>query len=292
VWCKNNRDAVNIDTISASVTKLLSAAERQERRLFNELWRLEEWDHQHPGQTPPNGFMEEEDEARRALVATLQALYISTVGLLDALGLSEYLAQLYETVSKTFDTDTAAKLDATDEDWPPYRRSGFLAKLRLFLIPLGMDSSANFYRQQGGVKILEAVLENTAQLLMQWKIKPKSETDVCKPIRGLLKVVFEGTHKPPAGRFNKSFKYYKPDILIPDLFAAIEYKYIRNQTAFNTALGEIADDVGGYTGDPQYKLFYAVFYFTGNFFTQKRFISAWKEKQFPEDWVPIYVMAA
>lgn len=282
---------MTIEAINASVSRLLAAAERQETSLSNEVWRQEEWEQRHAGEKKPIEFNEQEDEARRALEETLQALYVSTVALLDVHSLPGYLSQFHEMVGKTFDAKKATALEANEQDWPPFRRSIFLAKLRLFLAPLGIDSSANFYRQQGGVKALEAVLENTAHLLKLWGLKPKSESEVCKPIRELLKVMFEGTLRPPAGRFNKSFKYYKPDILIPDLFAAIEYKYLRNQTAFNASLGEIADDVGGYTGDPQYKLFYAVFYFTGNFFTQKRFNSAWKEKKFPKEWVPIYVLA-
>ena len=46
----------------------------------------------------------------------------------------------------------------------------------------------------------------------------------------------------------------------------------------------------GDTDDPQYRRFYAVFYFTNNFVSQKKFQEAWIEKQFPEEWVPMYVL--
>jgi hypothetical protein len=161
----------------------------------------------------------------------------------------------------------------------------------LFLGPLGVDPGSNQYRLQAGLKCLESLLEGTAQLLKLRDIKPASETQVSQPVREIIKLIFEGSRDPPAGRFIKTFKYYKPDILVPDLSVAIEYKFIPNMNTLNTALAGISDDAVGYTGDNQYRLFYAVFYFTRNFISEKKFHTAWTEKQFPKEWVPIYVLA-
>jgi hypothetical protein len=137
---------------------------------------------------------------------------------------------------------------------------------------------------------LEYVLDNTAALLHRLGLKPRSEAKVYRPVRDFLKLMFESARNPPAGRFSQTLKYYKPDILIPDLFAAVEYKYIKTVSDLSTALAGIADDVKGYSGDSTYKLFYAVFYFANAVVGQKQFNAAWKEKAFPNYWLPVFVV--
>jgi hypothetical protein len=277
------------EALSTRVTRLLLEAEGLETSLSQHVWKFEQWQSQHDKQAPPQHFIEGDAELRPPFGATLEALYVATVCLIDARGLTGYLRQFYSVVGETFNGETAQEFDPAD-DWPPYPRSTYLSKLRLFLAPLGVDSGSDAYRQKAGIKCLETVLENTAAILRQLKVEPKSEPQVYRPVREVLKLIFEGARNPPAGRFSKSLKNFAPDILIPDLFAAVEYKYVPNEATLKSALAGIAEDVGGYTGDTQYKLFYAVFYFADNFLSRKRFLTFWAEKKFPKEWIPIFVV--
>jgi hypothetical protein len=280
---------MSIETITAAVTRLLVEAERLETSLSHHEWKWAEWKSRHEGQTPPPEFIDEEGELRPPYERVLQALYVASVALIDAKQLPGYLKQYYETLGECFNGEKAGEFTDAD-DWPPYPRSRYLSKLRLFLGPLGIDPGSDLYRQQAGIRCLESLLENTAHLLELLKVKPTSETEVSHPVREIIKLMFEGSRNPPAGRFIKTFKYYKPDILVPDLSVAVEYKYIPDLSTLNAALAGISDDAGGYTDDPQYRRFYAVFYFTNNFVSQKKFQEAWIEKQFPKEWVPMYVL--
>jgi hypothetical protein len=281
---------MSIDAIHAAVTRLLVEAERLETSLSHHDWKWEQWKNAHEGQNVPEEFMDEEGELRPRFASALQALYLATVAHIDANQLPGYLDQFYETLGKRFDSKELAELSPS-EDWPPYLHSPYLSKLRLFLGPLGINAGSDLYRQKAGIKCLESLLENTAHLLKLLKIKPKSETQVSRPVREVVKLMFEGSRNPPAGRFIKTFKYYKPDILVPDLSVAVEYKFIPSLNALNAALAGISDDAMGYTADPQYRLFYAVFYFARSLVSEKRFGAAWAEKRFPKEWVPIYVLA-
>lgn len=283
------RHGMSVEALSARVTKLLLEAEGLETTLSQHVWETELWQSQHDEQAPPAHIMDRDAELRPPFEATLHALYVAIVCLIDAKGLREYLKQFYSAIGEGFNGEAAQEFGAAD-DWPPYPRSAYLSKLRLFLAPLGVESGSDVYRQQAGIKCLETVLENTAALLRQLKVKPKSESQVYRPVREVLKLMFEEARNPPPGQFSKSLKNYAPDILIPDLFAAVEYKYVPNEASLKSALAGIAEDVGGYTGDTKYKLFYAVFYFADNFLSRKRFLTFWAEKKFPKEWIPIFVI--
>ncbi|EPU1022796.1 hypothetical protein ACVUNK_004389, partial [Escherichia coli] len=90
--------------------------------------------------------------------------------------------------------------------------------------------------------------------------------------------------------FLKSFKEYKPDILIPELFTAVEYKYASTEEKLKSTIEQIAADVKGYTGDNDYNIFYAVFYVTTDFWGLEKFMNVWNENKFPQNWIPVYVV--
>ena len=139
---------------------------------------------------------------------------------------------------------------------------------------------------------MERVLKNTAPLMRQLGIRPQGEPDVYNAVRGVLKLIFPSSQDAPKGEFSKLFKNYKPDIIVPELSAVIEYKYIDSEEKLKGVFGQIADDVKGYTGNPKLNLYYAVFYLTADFWGQERYRLAWSEFKFPDNWVPIFVVGS
>lgn len=96
--------------------------------------------------------------------------------------------------------------------------------------------------------------------------------------------------KSPRSSFIKSFKEYKPDILIPELHAAVEYKYANSAEKLKSTIDQICADVTGYTGDSDYRIFYAVFYVTQDFWGQEMFARVWSEMNFPKNWKAFYIV--
>jgi hypothetical protein len=154
-----------------------------------------------------------------------------------------------------------------------------------------------FYGEQGyeylmrraGILYLENILENTAVIINDLKKKPNSEADVYKSVKVVCRAAFP-TAQYPTTPFISIAKEYKPDILIPYLNCAIEYKYATDENRLKEIIDQILIDVHGYSNHPTYKIFYAVFYVKPDIWGRKKFEEVWKEKNFPQNWKGIYVV--
>lgn len=241
--------------------------------------------------TPPDWLIEKGEEVRPPFQYVLESLYLCTVCMLDASGLHEYLKQFYERFGRTFDAAKAASSFNIEPFWEVTPHNAFLQNLRQFLNPLNILQDSSRYLRLSGVLYLENVLRNTAVIMHKAGKSPRSEPEVYKGVRAVLEAIFPSA-RSPRSKFIKSAQEYKPDILIPELFAAIEYKFADTEERLKATIGQIADDVKGYTGDPDYHLFYAVFYTTKDFWGAAKFDVAWKEKAFPPNWRAFYIVGA
>lgn len=283
------------DSIRQNTADLLASATNLEAALSHHEWESALWHEKNEGKPPPDCLVEREAELQPQFAAMVRSLYLAAVCLMDAMALHEYLKRFsaafeVEFFDKSFQPNEAALTFAPADDWPPYPQSVFLSKIRAFLFPLGVDVDGNVYHQQAGIRYLENILESTAAILQLRKVSPISEPKISRAVRDVVELVFPSARNPRPGSFSRVLKNYVPDILIPELHAAVEYKLIRKRSEFDAALAGIADDVGGYTGDSQYKLFFAVFYFDGYALSRARFLAAWKEKNFPKEWVAVYAV--
>lgn len=140
-----------------------------------------------------------------------------------------------------------------------------------------------------GISFLENILESTAVVIKELDITPTTETQVYKAVKILTSATFPSASFPSQS-FQKTAKCYIPDILIPSLSCAIEYKYADNEIKLIDTIDQILVDVKGYDKHQIYKLFYAVFYVKPGICTKARFDVVWKEKEFPENWKGILVI--
>lgn len=142
--------------------------------------------------------------------------------------------------------------------------------------------------QLTGLSYLEYILESTAVIMKTMNKVPTKESDVYAAVKIVCRSVFPRIMEPSTP-FLKTCTHYIPDILIPSLFCAVEYKYSATEKELNITMDEILIDVKGYGGHPDFKLFYAVFYVAAGTVTRSRFNEIWKEKEFPENWKGIMV---
>lgn len=144
------------------------------------------------------------------------------------------------------------------------------------------------YFQKLEVNKLKQILENTNQILAKTNSKVTNETSIYTPIKWFVEIVYPTMRSLGKARFIKKFTTYHPDILIPEISSAVEYKYIRKGTGIGTYLDQIKTDADSYIGDPEYKLFYAVVYFEDKSeINPAGFRQAVVEKKFPENWTLI-----
>jgi hypothetical protein len=142
------------------------------------------------------------------------------------------------------------------------------------------------YHTKTGLKYLETILESTANILHEMKITPSKESDVYDTVGIVVRSIFPN-NKLPTEAFVKPAGCYKPDILLPQLKTAIEYKYAATEKEVNRTMDQILADVKGYSNNSQYKHFYAVFYVKAGAVSQKRFDVLWQSKDFPANWHPV-----
>jgi hypothetical protein len=276
--------------IEAIVESALELADQNEGPLVLHVWHSEVNKATEDGAARRDEYWEHAHEVRSAFADALDNLYRATLLLIESRNAPEYLRQFYQKFGEKFDGWRASMAIETD-DGTLQPHSVVLRDLRAFLKPLGIGTSANNIKRLG-IHYLENILANTESLLRRFNVEAAGELEISRAIRHVIEIVFPTAHNAPQGRFFKLFKHYKPDILVPELSAAVEYKYIDVEQKLGATYGQIAEDAKGYSRDPDYQVFFAVFYFTQDFQGLKRYQHAWDQHNFPPDWRPIFIVGS
>jgi hypothetical protein len=139
-----------------------------------------------------------------------------------------------------------------------------------------------------GIGILETLLENTPKIIEASGILPRKEGDVKDQVRKVLSLSFRDVVREIP--IPKNIKSYRPDIGVRSLMAAAEYKFIDSQQKAKNSLDEIYADMKGYVGRYDWRSFYAVFYMTSPFYTQKDVDEEFRLVRAELSWTPIVVV--
>jgi hypothetical protein len=134
------------------------------------------------------------------------------------------------------------------------------------------------------------ILKSTAIILKDKKVIPKNEAEVYNAVKILCQATFPDDAKFPSEAFVKTAKCYRPDILIPSLNCAIEYKYAKTEKELAKTIEDIHTDVFGYSDNLHYTKFFAVFYMETGHVIEERFNKIWEENIFPKNWKGIFVL--
>ncbi len=166
--------------------------------------------------------------------------------------------------------------------------SHLIGKYRHFLSLFTPFADDGYLIVRTGIIYLEHILESTAVIIKDLGKQPTSETQVSNELKFVCKAVFPNAQFPNF-TFQQTAKCYKPDIILPSLNCAVEYKYAQNEKVLTDTIDEILIDVKGYNDHPTIKTFYAVFYVLPGIWSKQRFDEVWKEKHFPQNWKAIFV---
>ncbi|RYZ91414.1 MAG: hypothetical protein EOP04_00565 [Proteobacteria bacterium] len=132
---------------------------------------------------------------------------------------------------------------------------------------------------------LRLILENTNSILARTKAKVTGEASIYNPIKWLTEIIYPNTRLLGKARFIDKFTTYHPDILVPEISSAVEYKLIRTGKNPGVYIDQIKTDADNYIGDLEYKFFYAVVFFENKSeINPKAFDLAVKKKKFPDNW--------
>lgn len=222
----------------------------------------------------------EEQEKEESLIYMAEKLLPLVQAYIEAKHLPNYYNAFLAEITPFYETKRKILSDTGDMD------SKLMHVYRKYL-----DAFDDFYiiDARKEFDILENILNSTATLLKDFGIQPKSEPEVYKPMIQICKTAFPDNKDCSHYKFQQTAKCYNPDILIPSLECAVEFKYVNDEKELNRTMDEILADVEGYKGNPSYSVFYAVFYAANSICSPKRFNCMWAEKHFPGNWKGIYV---
>ncbi len=138
-------------------------------------------------------------------------------------------------------------------------------------------------------KRLKSILRNTCYILKKIDRPIDNEADIYNEIKWILGLYFPTARSKAKASFIQQFKTYNPDILIPEIKTAIEYKYIRTKKDnVDEYLDQIKVDSQNYVDDLRFENFIAVVYIADpSLATPEHIEQAWKAKQIPINWTLI-----
>ena len=138
---------------------------------------------------------------------------------------------------------------------------------------------------------LTSILENTDFILKNCKSQISNEADIYKEVKWVLSLYYTSLKSLHKASFIQKFKIYNPDILIPELKTAVEYKYIKDKSQnIDEFIDQVRTDATNYVDDYRYENFIAVLYLEdASIATPQNIRECWKSKKFPINWDLIIV---
>ncbi|TCP66151.1 hypothetical protein [Sphingomonas sp. PP-CE-1G-424] len=143
-------------------------------------------------------------------------------------------------------------------------------------------------REVTGLGVFETILQNTPKIIERNALMPDNEAKVREAVMDVLRLAFRDVVREVP--IPKSIKTYRPDIGVPSLMAAAEYKFIDTKEEAKAALDGIYADMRGYAGHHAWRSFYAVLYMTENFYNQADVDHEFRLARADVNWTPLVVV--
>lgn len=150
-----------------------------------------------------------------------------------------------------------------------------------------LNSFPEFAEKLSIIHILDRlgnILKNSPKILAISQTTPEKEKTIYDAVENVIGLFFPTVRRQNKARNIHANWTYHPDILIPEISTAIEYKFIRRGDNYEDHLNQILIDSKHYI-DNEYKYYFAVVYFQdSNAITEEIFNTAVKEKNLPDNW--------
>jgi hypothetical protein len=227
---------------------------------------------------------EEEDFEEEILATVIARLYQRLLLVCDVLHLQGFLGNFSAGWGRYKNPTSLRHMSWTGVFYCPaleYLADSFEALSAI--LPRTGPTAVSFDR----IGLLEQVLRGTPKLIRDRALHPSKELQIRDAVYSTLIHVFPDTvREVPIAQVSK---IYKPDIGVRSLKAAIEYKFADSERDARLVLGQIYEDIHGYSGSADWSNFYAVVYMTDAFLTQAQVDAEWQMTDVPHSWKPILV---
>jgi hypothetical protein len=276
---------MNIDHIEKNIISLYDKAKSLESAVIQNRLEWDAYQQSNNGNNSIDSLLESDDYEVGPFNYYCKQLYNSIIIYLECNKLSSTLEHFHKDIGIKFNEFDATEFNIGIDE--PY--NVFLNKISSYIDVLGLRKNDVKIDNAIGLMYLERILKSTAVIIARNGSVPDSEPKVYNAVKSILEVIFPSSIHAK-GAFFKKAQEYKPDILIPELSVAVEYKYVDNEAKLKATISQISDDVKGYDDEKDYFRFYAVFYVKGDICGVERFKELWKEKNYPSNWKSYYIV--
>lgn len=259
--------------LAASIRQTLGSAYEAVSKLEKVLRAKE-----HPD-ADPGEISEEEDEKEQTLTYYVEKLFRDTRLLAERLGAHSMIAQIDKRIPEDGKA-TDLQISPDGDMYSPHIWEAVKFFESLEALTDGKDVT--------GLNIFETILESTPKIIAAFNLNPRNEKEVRDAVRTALGFAFHDTVREVP--LPKSIKTYQPDLAVISLRAAAEYKFIDSLADAKRALDESYTDMKGYAGTFEWRHFYAVYYMTDTFFTQRQIEAEYKLVGAERNWTPLVVV--
>lgn len=222
----------------------------------------------------------------------ISELYFLIISYLEAKGMVNYLRVFHEQFDSLFKD---AKGNLLEEELYHPDMEAELKIIHDFRKALSPFKAFDYKlaAEEESIK-LSSILRHTDFILKNVNATVADEADIYNQVKWVLSLYFPKCRLKNKASFIQQFKTYNPDILIPELKTAIEYKYIKDQNQnLDNYIDQIRTDANNYTDDVRYENFIAVIYiaYSGLATTDSIQVS-WEQKKFPKNWELVIVIGS
>jgi hypothetical protein len=219
-------------------------------------------------------------------------LYYLIKAYMESKGVSIYLQDFHQKFDAFINDDTSYVLKTQIYHPDEVEELKIIIDFKRFLNPF----KAFDYRhtkEEESLKLI-SILKHTDYILKNIKAKILAEADIYKQVKWVLGLYYPKCRLLNKASFIQEFKIYNPDILIPELKTAIEYKYVRDTTDnIDEYIDQIRTDATNYAGDHRYENFIAVLYVKNTVIATHDAIQvSWEQKKFPKNWELVIAMGS
>ena len=133
---------------------------------------------------------------------------------------------------------------------------------------------------------LKSILTNSGFIIKTQKLDINNEADIYKGVKWVIGLYYPSARRKNKSSFISQFKGYNPDILVPEIKAAVEYKFLDSaDDNIDDYMDQLKIDATNYVGDDRYEHFYAVIYIEDiSIATPESITESWNSKGFPDNW--------
>lgn len=241
-------------------------------------------------------FGQEEEEypgyTKEWIKYRLKDLYYLIKAYLEIKGIIIYLQDFHQKFDAFIHDDNSDLLKSETYHPEGEQELKIIADFKRFLHPFKVFD----YRQKKEEETIKltSILKHTDYILKNIKAKIITEADIYKQVKWVLGLYYPKCRLLNKASFIQEFKTYNPDILIPELKTAIEYKYVRDATDnIDEYIDQIRADATNYTDDHRYENFIAVLYVKNTATATHDAIQvSWDQKKFPKNWGLVIAMGS